>query len=54
MDFGLKLKLVKYRDAGLPSYTFFWVDENHKTFGPYFDSEEEAKQWLDNNTKDIK
>lgn len=35
-----------YRDAGMATYTFFWVDKDNKTVGPYFDTEEEANDWL--------
>jgi hypothetical protein len=39
------LELIKYRDAFLNSYTFFWtIDE--QVISPYFDSEEEANTWL--------
>lgn len=41
-----KLELVMYRDAGMATYTFFWVDKDNKTVGPYFDTEEEANDWL--------
>lgn len=44
MVFGLEL--VKYRDAGMNTYTYFWVD-GHKTVSPFFDSEKEAKEWLE-------
>jgi len=37
--------LIKYRDLGLHSYTWFWVDENNIVVSPYFDNEQEAKNW---------
>lgn len=40
------MKLIKYRDAGLPTYTFFWVTNQCKVIGPYFESEAAAVQWL--------
>ena len=40
------MELVKYRDAGLSSYTFFYVDEKNTLVSPYFDSEEEAVEWF--------
>lgn len=49
MLFGLEL--VKYRDAGMHTYTYFWVDCRGRVVGPYFNSEEEAKVWLDNKDK---
>lgn len=44
MDSGLEL--IKYRDAGMNTYTYFWVD-GQKTVSPFFDSEKEAKEWLE-------
>ena len=38
-------KLVEYRDAGMMTYTYFWT-LNSKHVGPYFNSESEAKDWL--------
>ena len=45
-----KFTLVKYRDAGLPTYTYFWITEQSKVYGPYFDSEEDANDWLNKNS----
>ncbi len=39
-------KLISYRDAGLPTFTFFWVNENEKVCSPYFNSEDEAQNWM--------
>jgi len=44
------MQLVKYRDAGLPTHTFFWVDQKNRVVGPYFNSEHEAQDWLAQNT----
>ena len=41
----ITLKLVEYRDAGMMTFTYFWT-LNSKTVGPYFNSEIEAKDWL--------
>lgn len=41
-----KFFLVKYRDAGMPTYTYFWSTESNMVYGPYFDSEQEATEWL--------
>jgi len=41
----MKITLVKYRDAFLPTYTWFWVDEKNKVVSPYFDNEKEAFSW---------
>lgn len=41
------LTMVKYRDPGLPTYTYFWIEsKNHTVVSPYFDTEDEAKNWL--------
>ena len=39
------MTLVKYRDAGMNTYTWFWIDDNKRIVSPYFDSEGEAKTW---------
>ena len=39
------IKLVACRDAGMMTYTYFWT-LNSKSFGPYFNSDSEAKEWL--------
>ena len=44
------MQLVKYRDAGLPTHTYFWVDQENRVIGPYFDSEQEAQDWLAQNS----
>ena len=41
----IKLHLIKYRDAGLPTYTYFWVIDL-KVISPYFDTENEAMEWM--------
>lgn len=45
-----KFTLVKYRDAGMPTYTYFWITEKKTVYGPYFDSEAEANEWLNKNS----
>lgn len=40
-----EIKLIKYRDAGMHTYTFFWTDQSGKVVSPYFDSEEDANEW---------
>jgi hypothetical protein len=54
---SISLELVKYRDAGMHTYTYFWVDKNYKVYSPYFNSEDEAQDWLNtawDNWKSIK
>jgi hypothetical protein len=40
-----KIELIKYRDAGMQTYTYFWKNENNNVVSPYFDSEAEAMDW---------
>ena len=37
-------KLIQCRDAGMATYTYFWTI-NKKVVSPYFDSEQQAKEW---------
>jgi hypothetical protein len=41
----MKMDLVKYRDAGMQTYTYFWKNENNQMVSPFFDSEAEAMAW---------
>lgn len=41
----MKIDLVKYRDVGMASYTYFWKNENDQMISPFFDSEAEATAW---------
>jgi len=41
------MKLIRYRDAGMHTHTYFWADSNHRVISPYFDSEDEAKHWCE-------
>jgi hypothetical protein len=38
--------LVRYRDAGMATCTWFYVNENKHMVSPFFDSESEAKAWF--------
>jgi L-arabinose isomerase len=38
--------LVKYRDAGMSTYTYFWKNEQERVVSPFFDSEKEAYDWI--------
>lgn len=42
-------KLIQYRDAGMATYTYFWTI-NKKVVSPYFDSEQQAKEWTYENS----
>ena len=46
-------KLVKYKDAGLPTYTYFWTVDD-LVVGPYFDNEESANKWLDERLLELR
>ena len=37
--------LESIRDPGLPTFTFFYT-QNKRVVSPYFNSGEEARQWL--------
>lgn len=38
--------MVKYRDSGMATYTYFWKDENEHITTPFFDTEREAWDWI--------
>lgn len=40
------MKLIKYRDQGMPTYTYFWVDDNEQIISPFFDTEKQANEWI--------
>lgn len=39
------MELVKYRDWGMSTHTWFWVDKENRVLSPYFNSESEAWSW---------
>lgn len=41
------MQLVKYRDAGMITYTWFYVNEKNIMVSPYFETEESARAWFD-------
>ena len=41
----MKLELIKYRDAGMQTYTYFWKNDNNQLSSPFFNSEAEAMAW---------
>lgn len=41
------MELIKYRDAGMATYTYFWVNDKQKMVSPFFETEEKAKAWLE-------
>ena len=40
------MELVRYRDAGMSTYTWFYINENKQCISPFFDTEQEAKDWF--------
>jgi hypothetical protein len=44
-------KLISYRDAGLPTFTYFWINDEERVVSPYFDSEQEAQTWMTTHGK---
>ena len=40
------MKLVRYRDAGMNTYTYFFVNEKEQVVSPFFDSDGEAWEWF--------
>jgi hypothetical protein len=41
----MELHLIKYRDIGMSSYTYFWKNQNDQMVSPFFDSEADAMAW---------
>lgn len=50
----VEYELVCYRDAGLPTYTYFWITKTHNVYGPYFETEQDAIDWLNNLKSEVK
>jgi hypothetical protein len=42
----MRLTLVKYRDAGMNSYTYFWKNEEERMVSGFYDSEAEAMAFI--------
>jgi len=40
------MELIRYRDAGMVTYTWFYVDEKYHMVSPFFDTEEQAQAWF--------
>ena len=39
------MKLIRYRDAGMNTHTYFWKNSDDRIVSPYFDTEQEAQEW---------
>jgi hypothetical protein len=46
------MRLIQYRDAGLHTYTYFWVSEDDRVISPYFDTAQQAEKWIGDQAKD--
>jgi hypothetical protein len=40
-----ELDLIKYRDAGMSTHTYFWVNSKKNQVSPFFDNEHDAISW---------
>ena len=41
------MKLIQYRDMGMSTHTYFYVDDNKHQVSSFFNSEKEALTWFD-------
>ena len=47
------MKLIRYRDAGMHTHTYFWADSKHRVASPYFDTEREAQEWYGDRVTEL-
>lgn len=47
------MKLIKYRDAGMNTYTYFWKNSDDRIVSPYFDTEREAQEWYGDKVTEL-
>jgi len=47
------MKLIRYRDAGMNTYTYFWKNSEHRIVSPYFDTEKEAQEWYGDKVTEL-
>jgi hypothetical protein len=47
------MKLVHHRDAGMMTYTWFYVNDTNHCVSPFFDTEKEAIDWFDKVFGDV-
>lgn len=45
------MKLIKYRDAQMKDYIWFWVNSRDEQSSPSFESELQANEWMDEQIK---
>lgn len=48
------MKLIRYRDWGMPTHTWFWVTNDDKIVGPYFNDEESANKWMEEQIENVR
>lgn len=53
VDEGHTMKLIRYRDAGMNTYTYFWKNSEHRVASPYFDTEREAQEWYGDRVTEL-
>lgn len=41
------MRLLKYRDAQMKDYIWFWVNSREEQCSPSFDSEPAAQEWME-------
>jgi hypothetical protein len=46
-----EIELVKYRDWGMHTFTYFWVNKNRNIVSPYFESEDAAMKWAEEKNR---
>ena len=47
MSREIVMQLIRYRDAGMATYTWFYVNEKQHPVSPFFETEQEAKDWFE-------
>lgn len=40
------MKLIKYRDEGMHTFTYFWVNDNDQMISPFYNSSAEAYEFV--------
>ena len=48
-----KMKLIRYRDAGMNTHTYFWKNSDDRIASPYFDTEQEAQEWYGDKVTEL-
>ena len=56
------MQLVKCRDVGMSTYTYFWVDDSNRVVSPYFECDvganiwygKQLREWKENGKNDLR